>query len=75
MMASAAAVGSNPENASKFLEVLQSDLKVLASETKKKYPQIKEVCNRETICYILGYVQKYHLTASLIPMYHFIPIH
>lgn len=38
------AVGGNPENASKFLEALQSDLKVLASETKKKYPQIKEVC-------------------------------
>ncbi|KAG5311481.1 MON2 protein, partial [Acromyrmex insinuator] len=44
MMASATVVGSNPENASKFLEVLQSDLKVLASETKKKYPQIKESC-------------------------------
>ncbi|XP_067205891.1 protein MON2 homolog isoform X2 [Linepithema humile] len=37
-------VGSNPENTSKFLEALQSDLKVLASETKKKYPQIKESC-------------------------------
>ena len=48
IMASAAAIGSNPENTSKFLEVLQSDLKVLASETKKKYPQIKEVRNRET---------------------------
>lgn len=41
-MASAAVVG-NPENTSKFLESLQADLKVLASETKKKYPQIKEV--------------------------------
>lgn len=41
-------VGGVPENASKFLETLQSDLKVLASETKKKYPQIKEVRNRVT---------------------------
>ncbi|XP_020288600.1 protein MON2 homolog isoform X3 [Pseudomyrmex gracilis] len=38
------AVGSSPEYIIKFLETLQSDLKVLASETKKKYPQIKESC-------------------------------
>lgn len=38
------AIGTNSENTSKFLESLQTDLKVLASETKKKYPQIKEVC-------------------------------
>lgn len=37
-------IGANSENTSKFLESLQADLKVLASETKKKYPQIKEVC-------------------------------
>jgi len=34
---------NNSESTSKFLETLQSDLKVLASETKKKYPQIREV--------------------------------
>ncbi|XP_076680403.1 mon2 homolog, regulator of endosome-to-Golgi trafficking isoform X1 [Andrena cerasifolii] len=39
-----AAVAANPENISKFLESLQVDLKALASETKKKYPQIKESC-------------------------------
>ncbi|XP_011631155.1 LOW QUALITY PROTEIN: protein MON2 homolog [Pogonomyrmex barbatus] len=44
MTMASAVVGNNPENASKFLETLQSDLKVLASETKKKYPQIKESC-------------------------------
>lgn len=32
------------EAAQKFLEVLQSDFKNLGIETKKKYPQIKEVC-------------------------------
>jgi hypothetical protein len=31
------------EVARKFLEVLQNDFKTLSSETKKKYPQIKEV--------------------------------
>lgn len=31
------------EAAQKFLEVLQSDFRILAQETKKKYPQIKEV--------------------------------
>lgn len=33
----------NQESTTKFLESLQADLKVLSSETKKKYPQIKEV--------------------------------
>lgn len=28
-----------------FLEVLQNDFRTLANETKKKYPQIKEVCS------------------------------
>ena len=42
---SAGAPGSGvPDNSAKLLESLQADLKVLASETKKKYPQIKEVC-------------------------------
>lgn len=36
-------IGYNPENNTKFLESLQADLKTLSSETKKKYPQIKEV--------------------------------
>lgn len=31
------------EAAQKFLEVLQNDFRSLANETKKKYPQIKEV--------------------------------
>jgi len=42
-MAASPAIGNNSESTSKFLETLQSDLKVLASETKKKYPQIREV--------------------------------
>lgn len=31
------------ETVQKFLEVLQNDFRTLANETKKKYPQIKEV--------------------------------
>lgn len=31
------------EAAQKFLEVLQNDFRTLSTETKKKYPQIKEV--------------------------------
>jgi hypothetical protein len=31
------------ETAQKFLETLQNDLKNLSIETKKKFPQIKEV--------------------------------
>jgi len=31
------------EAAQKFLEILQNDFKNLSNETKKKYPQIKEV--------------------------------
>lgn len=31
------------EAAQKFLEMLQTDFKNLGQETKKKYPQIKEV--------------------------------
>lgn len=36
-------VGGGQESVTKFFEILQSDLKILAGETKKKYPQIKEV--------------------------------
>lgn len=38
-------VSANPNNETvqKFLEVLQNDFRTLANETKKKYPQIKEV--------------------------------
>lgn len=32
------------EAVQKFLEILQNDFRTLANETKKKYPQIKEVC-------------------------------
>jgi hypothetical protein len=42
-MSSAAAGGNAQESVTKFFESLQADLKILASETKKKYPQIKEV--------------------------------
>lgn len=42
------------EAAQKFLEVLQADFKNLGQETKKKYPQIKEVSlskiKHNTIC-------------------------
>lgn len=38
------------EAAQKFLEVLQGDFKNLAQETKKKYPQIKEVSS-SNYCY------------------------
>lgn len=37
-------VGGGQESVTKFFEILQSDLKILAGETKKKYPQIKESC-------------------------------
>lgn len=36
---------SNPEIPQAFLDVLQNDLKNLSAETRKKYPQIKEVIN------------------------------
>lgn len=38
-------VSANPTNEAvqKFLEILQNDFRTLANETKKKYPQIKEV--------------------------------
>ncbi|XP_063995099.1 protein MON2 homolog [Diachasmimorpha longicaudata] len=39
-----AAVTLTPEYNSKFFESLQTDLKALSAETKKKYPQIKESC-------------------------------
>lgn len=42
--ASAATAGSS-ESVQKFVEALQSDFKTLSLETKKKYPQIKEVSN------------------------------
>lgn len=35
------------EAVQKFLEVLQNDFRTLANETKKKYPQIKEVCSKK----------------------------
>lgn len=34
---------SSNEAVQKFLEILQNDFRLLANETKKKYPQIKEV--------------------------------
>lgn len=35
--------GGNGECVQKFVEALQADFKILALETKKKFPQIKEV--------------------------------
>lgn len=39
----------------KFVEALQADFKTLSLETKKKYPQIKEVsaCARVKCCRLL----------------------
>lgn len=34
---------SSNEAVQKFLEILQNDFRILANETKKRYPQIKEV--------------------------------
>lgn len=34
---------ASEEAAQKFLEILQNDFRSLANETKKKYPQIREV--------------------------------
>lgn len=34
---------ASDEAVQKFLEILQNDFRTLATETKKKYPQIKEV--------------------------------
>lgn len=34
---------TNNEAVQKFLEILQNDFRTLANETKKKYPQIREV--------------------------------
>uniref|UniRef100_A0ABK9MVT4 Protein MON2 homolog n=1 Tax=Glossina morsitans morsitans TaxID=37546 RepID=A0ABK9MVT4_GLOMM len=36
--------GGNGECVQKFVEALQADFKILALETKKKFPQIKESC-------------------------------
>lgn len=38
------------ENAIRLLESLQNDFKCLSMETKKKYPQIKEV-STSVVCY------------------------
>lgn len=37
------ATGGNAESVQKFVEALRADFKTLSLETKKKYPQIKEV--------------------------------
>ncbi|CAB0031561.1 unnamed protein product [Trichogramma brassicae] len=48
-----AAVAAGPagvqDNSAKLFESLQADLKVLATETKKKFPQIKEACEESII--------------------------
>lgn len=48
-------VGNNQESIAKFLESLQADLKVLSSETKKKYPQIKEVSENLFVKYFTSF--------------------
>lgn len=47
-MSSSFAVGGTTDNeaAQKFLEALQTDFRNLSLETKKKYPQIKEVSGK-----------------------------
>lgn len=34
---------NDSEQSQKFLEALENDFRILANESKKKYPQIKEV--------------------------------
>lgn len=51
---STTAIGYSPENNTKFLESLLADLKILSAETKKKYPQIKEVSRSRTRTRIFG---------------------
>lgn len=34
---------NDAEQSQKFLEALENDFRILANESKKKYPQIKEV--------------------------------
>lgn len=41
--AAGAATAGSAESVHKFVEALQADFKTLSLETKKKYPQIKEV--------------------------------
>lgn len=40
------------EAAQKFLEVLQNDFRTLSNETRKKYPQIKEVSYFALVLYV-----------------------
>lgn len=42
-MAYEGSTGSNIEISTAFIESLQSDFKILSGESKKKYPQVKEV--------------------------------
>lgn len=50
-MSSSFAAGGTTDNeaAQKFLEALQTDFRNLSLETKKKYPQIKEVREGEKV--------------------------
>lgn len=57
------------EAVQKFLEVLQNDFRNLGQETKKKYPQIKEVSFTEnffTYCYCVFVSLLYILTMSYL---------
>lgn len=47
---------SSNEAVQKFLEILQNDFRTLANETKKKYPQIKEVCTAKLADYYYLFV-------------------
>lgn len=44
--------GCGSDVSQKFLEILQNDLKNLSIETKKKYPQIKEVGDTLSVYYV-----------------------
>lgn len=45
------ASASGNESVQKFIEALQADFKTLSLETKKKYPQIKEVSSTNHFAY------------------------
>lgn len=42
---------NDAEQSQKFLEALENDFRILANESKKKYPQIKEVRYSFTLFY------------------------
>lgn len=49
------------EQSQKFLEALENDFRILANESKKKYPQIKEVCSILLFSYLIHILLTSHL--------------